>query len=121
MSDLISTIVVVSLSLALVSLMLVARLRSGGLSPQRTSMLIAQMWLTVGVVAALFMAMSQALGPPGAAGGLRAEFEDVGHRFSALGAEPKRLIVIGGVLALGLFAHLIYSLGRAMRAAPPPR
>jgi len=120
MPDFIATVVVVALSLALVSLMLIARLRAGGMSPQHMSMLIAQLWLTVGVIAALFMAMSQALGPPGASGGLRVEFDDLGHRFSALGAEPKSLIIIGGVLALGLFAHLLYSLSRAMRAAPPP-
>jgi hypothetical protein len=120
MSDFIATIIVVFLSLALVSLMLIARLRAGGLSPQRTSMLIAQLWLTVGVIAALFVAMSQALGPPGSSGGLGAEFADLGRRFSALGAEPKSLIIIGGVLALGLFVHLTYSLSRAMRAAPPP-
>jgi hypothetical protein len=120
MSDLVSTAVVIFLSLALVTLMLVARLRAGGLSPRRTSMLIAQLWLTIGVIVALFVAVSSVLGTPVASGGLRVEFDDIGHRFGALSAESKWLTAIGAVLALGLFAHLIYSLGRAMRAAPPP-
>jgi len=120
MTDLIGIAVVIFLSLALMSLMLVARLRGGGLSPQRTSMLLAQLWLTIGVIVALFVAMSSVLGTPGASGGLRIELEDIGHRFATLSAESKSLIVVGAVLALGLFAHLIYSLSRAMRAAPLP-
>jgi len=120
MTDLIGTAVVIFLSLALVSLMLVARLRGGGLSPQWTSMLLAQLWLTIGVIVALLWAMSSVLGTPGASGGLRVEFEDIGHRFAALSGEAKWLMAVGAVLALGLFAHLIYSLSRAMRAAPPP-
>ena len=120
MSDLVPMVVVICLSLALVSLMLVARMRAGGVPAQHASMLIAQLWLTIGVIVALFVAISQVLGAPAAARGLRAELEDIGHRFGALGAESKSMLVIGVVLAVGLFAHLLYSLSRAMRAAPPP-
>jgi len=120
MSDLIATIVVIFLSLAVVSLMLLARLRAGELSPPRTAMVMAQLWLTVGVIVALFTAMSRALGEPGAAGGLRVEVEDIGHRFAALDVESKWLLGIGAALAVGLFVHLLYSIARAMREAAPP-
>jgi branched-subunit amino acid ABC-type transport system permease component len=120
MSDLVGTAVVILVSLGVVSLMLVARLRGGGLSPQRTSMVLAQLWLTIGVIIALFVVISSVLGTPGVSGGMSIELEDIGHRFAALSVESKSLIIVAAVLALGLFAHLIYSLGRAMRAARPP-
>jgi hypothetical protein len=119
-SDVIATGVVVCLTLALVSLMLVTRLAAGGANRQRTSMLIAELWLTVGVIAGLFIALGDVLGPPGASGSLGAELDDLGRRFAALGGESKALAVGGGVLALGLFAHLVWAIGRAMRQAPPP-
>jgi len=100
--------------------MLLARLRAGGLAAHRTSMLIAQVWLTTGAVVCLFAAMAHVLGQPAASGGAGAEVGDVGRRFSALDAEAKWLFGAGAVMAVGLFALLLHSIARAMREAPPP-
>jgi len=121
MSDTIVMIAVTFVALALVSFMLIARLQAGGAPGVRTSTLIAELWLTVGVVAALLAAMSQVLGASRAGSTtLGGELQDLATRFTALSAESKWLFGIGAVMALGLVAHLLYALSRAMRAAPPP-
>jgi len=119
MSDSIAMSAVVFVTLALVSFMLVARLSAGGAPRRRISVLIAELWLTVGIVAVIFIAMANVLGPPQGSGSLGAELADVGHRFLALSGESKGVAVAGAVMALGLFAHLLWAIGRAMREAPP--
>jgi hypothetical protein len=113
-------IAVTFVALALVSFMLIARLQAGGAPAARTSTLIAELWLTVGVVAALLAAMSQVLGPSQAgATTLGGEWRDLAARFTALNAESKWLFGIGAVMALGLVAHVLYAIGRAVRETPP--
>jgi hypothetical protein len=119
MSDVIVIAVVVFVNLLLVSFMVLIRLRAGAPPPRDANMLIAEMWLTVGVVAAMFFAIARLLGEPGAARGAGIELADIGRRFAALSVESKWLLGIGGALTVALFAHLLYSISRAMRAAPP--
>lgn len=118
-SDLAVIVAVVCVSLAVVSLMLVARLRASGASASRTSLLVGEVWLTVGVVMALLMAMGNLLGAPGGPDTrLGTDLRDIGRRFAVLAPRSKALFAAGGVLAAALFAHLLYSIGRGMRAAP---
>ncbi len=116
MSDAIVMIGVVFVVLLLVSFMLVVRLQSGGASRAATNMLVAELWLTVGVVTALLMAMSQVLGAPAGSQGPVRELRAIGARFAALGAESKWLVGIGAAMAVGLFAHLLYAISRATRS-----
>jgi hypothetical protein len=118
-SDAIVMIGVVLVVLLLVSFMLAVRLQSGGAPRTATNMLIAELWLTVGVTVALLMAMSTVLGAPGEIhAGLGGELRDIGARFAALSAESKWLVGIGGAMALGLFAHLLYVINRETRRTP---
>jgi len=119
MSDSLAMGAVVFVTLALLSFMLVARLRAGGAPGRRISVLIAELWLSVGVVAVIFIAVANLLGPPRESGSLGADLADVGHRFLALSGESKGLAVAGAVVALGLFGRLLWAIGRAMQEAPP--
>ena len=120
MSDTIVITGVVFIVLLLLSFMLLVRLQSGGVPAARNTLLIGELWLTAGVIIALLVALSKLLGPPQPAGpGLEGELRDLGARFAALPAESKWLFAAGAAAAVALFAHLLRSLGRAMRAAPP--
>lgn len=110
---------VVFVTLTLLSFMLVARLRAGGSPGRRIGLLLAELWLTVAIVAIMFTAIANLLGPPQVSGSLGADLTDVGHRFLSLSGESKGLVVASAVMALTLFAHLLWAVGRAMREAPP--
>lgn len=120
MSDSLAIAAVVILALLLLSVMLVTRLSAGGLPARRINMLIGELWVVVGAAVALLMTMGKMLGPPGdVSGGLGVEMQDLGRRFTALG-KSQVLFGAGAVVALYLFVHLLYSINRAMRSAPPP-
>jgi hypothetical protein len=111
-------IAIVFAVLLLISFMLMVRLQSGGASRAAANLLIAELWLTVGVVVALLVAIAHALGGPAAtAGGLGGELRDLAARFAALSGESKWLCGIGGVMAIGLLAHLMYAINRATRCS----
>jgi len=120
MSDLIVIAVVVFINLLIVSFMVIIRLRASEAPAREVNMLIAELWLTVAVIAAMFFAMARLLGEPGAPRGVSIELQDIGRRFAALSVESKWLLGVGGALTVALFVHLLYSISRAMRAAPPP-
>ncbi|HUT75641.1 MAG TPA: hypothetical protein VM221_12510 [Armatimonadota bacterium] len=117
MSDTIVMIAVVFAVLLLISFMLVVRLQSGGASRAAANLLIAELWLTFGVIVALLVAISKTLGPPAAVGLMGGGLRDIGARFVALSAESQWLVGIGGVMAIGLLAHLMYAINRATRCS----
>lgn len=119
MADNIIALGAVFVILLLISFMVLVRMQSEGASGKRAGAVIAELWLTAGVIIALLMAMGQVLGVPPAGEGASRELSDIGVRFGALHPESKRLFVIGAILALGLAAHLMYALSRAMRPARP--
>lgn len=111
--DTIIFLCVLAISLLFVSLLLVFRLGAGGKTWSEICWVIGEMWLLVGLLTCLFAFMGGFLGPTG---GPEANVLD---RFSVMGSRDRALSIAGWVVAIGLFAHLLRIVNRAMREASP--
>ena len=119
MSDILVVLAVLVVNLGLVSYLLYMRLGSGGAPRKVMGWLIAELWLTFAVAAAIMLGISRLLGPGGRQGAL-GELEDVGSRFGALPTQLQVMVVAGVLLAVGLVAYLLKRINRLVEAYPPP-
>jgi len=111
--DTVVLLVILGVNLLLMSGLLLVRLRAAGretLAPR----MIVEMWLTFGLAFLLFRSMRQMLGQTD----LRihdmfAELATTGRQFAALAPVHKVWFIGGGLVAVGLLVHLVFSIGRA--------
>jgi len=108
-------IVVVAFALGLLSLMVVARLRSSGVSARRVAVLVGELWAVFALWIGVLWAASNRLLPEGGIAGAR-DLREMVARFSALGIGEKVLILASLVLGLAVFVHFNLMLRAAMQA-----
>ncbi len=94
--------------------MIVARLRSYGVSSRRVAVLVLELWAVFALWIGVLWAASVRVVPPGGIGG-GSDVHEALRRFSALGATEKALTVISVVLGLAVFAHFNWALRTAMQ------
>ncbi len=117
MNDLVLLLILVSLALIYVSVLLAIRLGSLGVPRRVVRQLIIEVWLTFALIIGVMALARAQLGHIARAPNLGQEMLLVFRRWNSLPAGPRLLLLGGLVLALILFAHLIWSLRSLPREA----
>jgi hypothetical protein len=118
MSDLVVMMILVAFVLAYVSLLLVVRLGSLGVSRGQIVGIVIEVWLTFALIIGVFALLQQFIGPVPQSG-----FPgEIVAQLAQLNRLPgwQRLLIYGGlVAAVILFAHFLWSFRAAQRESPP--
>jgi hypothetical protein len=106
-------LIVVAISLCLLSVLIVARMGAGGASARNIALPVAELWLAVALWVALLRSVSVAIGTP-VGTGAGSELRELASRFARLDAAARTWSIAGAVAAVGVVAHLMWSLRRTM-------
>lgn len=114
--DLVLVLILSALALGFASLLVYIRLRSLGLTGRRILGLLAELWLSFAAIITLFSLTRQLLGEAPRTG-LFSELAYLLERVQTLPPAQQWLLLGALVVAIGLFAHLLWSLRAAFSAA----
>jgi len=109
-------LVLVAITLAFVSLLVVARMKSAGAPNRRAALLLAELWVVFAIWLGVLWAAATKLGVEPGAGG-PPEAKTLLRHVAALGGAERALLVLGLLLGIAVFIHLMWALPRAMRNA----
>jgi len=117
MKDLFVLLVLTAFVLGYISLLLFIRLGSLGVSRRQIIGIVIEVWLTFAVIIGIFALLQQFLGAvprTGVSGELFTQLQQLNR----LPLQQRLLIYGGFIVAIALFAHLLWSFRAAQREAP---
>ena len=113
-------LIVVGITLCFVSVIIIYRMHAGGATAWQIAFPVIELWVTFVLWVAIFRSLSAAIGTP-EGGSAFGELGDLGSRIAKLPASTRSWLFAGAGISLALLAHLMWSLGRAMRGEAPGR
>jgi len=116
-SQLLTMLVITAFPLGFISLLLYIRLGSQGMPRRRIYRVIAEVWGVFALIFTIFTLVSQHLGPVPAQNSIANEMLFQVSRFRTLPAGHQMVIGAALLLAVALFAHLVWSIQRVQRHA----
>lgn len=107
-------LVLVAFTLAFVSLLVVARLKSEGATNRRVALLVLELWAVFALWIGVLWAAARKLGVEPRAGG-SPRLETVWRKVAELGGTERILLVLSLLLGIAVFIHLLWALPRGKR------
>lgn len=106
----------VAFSLAFVSLLIIARMRSLGAPSRRVAQLVAELWIVFALWVGVLWAVAMRIGSQSELGGTIGA-TDMGRNALGLRRPEQGLLAVSLLLGIAVFVHFVWALPRRMRDA----